>query len=216
MYMPDLLISLKEYGNKEPHYRKIEKMQPAAQLILLYHIQIQSLEGFNLGKIAEKLSYNPMTITRAAYYFHNTGLCKLEGTKEKYLKFDKNNRELWDSAEAKMVNPINKSQYFTGYTLNKNFKKTNINALAYYTDLNNDPIKYLAVRHGYLKFIEGANLRPIDQLEGNICIEEWKYDPDLLSRTEYVDPLSLYLCFRENKNERIEMSLEKLLKQIQW
>jgi hypothetical protein len=216
MYMPDLLISLKEYGNTKADEIHPEKMQPSGQLILLYHMQVESLEGLNLGKIAERLGYNAMTITRAAYYFHNTGLCRIEGTKEKFLKFNKTKRELWDLAEPKMVNPINKYQFYTGYTLNKNLKRTNINALAFYTDLNNDPIEYLAMRHGFGKFIEGMNLKPIDRLEGNICIEEWKYDPEILTKTEYVDPLSLYLCFRENKNDRIEIALEKLINQIKW
>jgi len=216
MYMPDLLISLKEYGNTKACEIPPGKMQPAAQLVLLYHMQVESLEGLNLGKIAERLGYNAMTITRAAYYFHNTGLCRIEGTKEKFLKFNKTKRELWDLAEPRMVNPINKYQFYTGCTLNKSLKRTNINALAFYTDLNNDPIEYLAMRHGLGELIEGVNLKPIDRLEGNICIEEWKYNPEFLTKTEYVDPLSLYLCFRENKNDRIEIALEKLINQIKW
>jgi hypothetical protein len=216
MYMPDLMISLKEYGNTRVEDQQPANMQPAAQLILLYHLQVEPLEGLNLSTIAEKLRYNPMTITRAAFYFHNTGLCKIEGTKEKFLKFNKNKRELWGMAEPKMTNPINKKQFYTGFTLDQNLKKTNINALAYYTDLNDEQVEFFAMRLGYIRFIGGVNLKPVDPMEGNICIEEWKYDPALLTKTEYVDPLSLYLCFRENKNERIEMALEKLLEQIQW
>jgi len=216
MYMPDLMISLKEYGNTRIEDQQPANMQPAAQLILLYHLQVEPLEGLNLGTIAQKLGYNPMTVTRAAFYFHNTGLCKIDGTKEKFLKFEKTKRALWDIAEPKMTNPINKTQFYTGYTLDQNLKKANINALAHYTELNDEPVEYLAMRSGYGKFIGGVNLKPIGTMEGNVCIEEWKYDPELLTRTEYIDPLSLYLCFRENKNERIEMALEKLLEQIQW
>ena len=216
MYMPDLMISLKEYGNNRVDDQQPVIMQPAAQLILLYHLQVESLEGLNLSTIAGKLRYNPMTITRAAFYFHNSGLCRIEGTKEKFLKFEKTKRELWDFAEPKMTNPVNKIQFYTGYTLDQNLKKANINALAHYTELNDEPVEYLAMRPGYGKFIGGVNLKPIGTMEGNVCIEEWKYDPELLTRTEYIDPLSLYLCFRENKNERIEMALEKLLEQIQW
>src|SRR4030042_4217705 len=103
-------------------------------------------------------------------------------------------------AEPKMANPISKTQFYTGYTLHQSLKKTNINALAHYTELNDEHVDYLAMRPGFGKFIEGVNLKPIDPLEGNVCIEEWKYDPEILTKTEYVDPLSLYLCFRENKN----------------
>src|SRR4030042_5756086 len=63
MYMPDLLISLKEYGNTRVDEQQPANMQPAAQLILLYHLLVEPLEGLNLGKIDERLGYNPMTIT---------------------------------------------------------------------------------------------------------------------------------------------------------
>jgi len=216
MYMPDLMISLKEFGTTRLEDRQPTNMQPAAQLILLYHLQVEPLEGLNLGTIAEKLRYNPMTITRAAFYFQNSGLCRIEGTKEKFLKFDKTKHELWDIAEPKMSNPINKIQYYTGYTMDKNLKKTNINALAHYTDLNDEQVEFFAMRPRYGRFIGGVNLKPIDPMEGNVCIEEWKYDPALLTKTEYIDPLSLYLCFRENKNERIEMALGKLIEKFPW
>jgi len=216
MYMPDLLISLKEYGTKAKEGKQPEYMQPAAQLLLLYHLQIETLEGLNLGMIANKLRYNPMTITRAAIYFHNTGLCKIEGTKEKFLKFNRAKRELWDIANPRMTNPVKKVHFYTGHSLHPYLKKTNINALAHYTDLNDEKVEFFAMRPGFRKLIGGVSLKPIDPSEGNICIEEWKYDPELLAKTEFVDPLSLYLCFRKNKNERIETALEKLTEQIQW
>ena len=216
LYMPDLLISLKEFGNTWVKDQQPKNMQPAAQFLLLYHLQVESLEGLNLGKIAEKLRYNPMTITRAAYYFYNIGLCKIEGTKEKFLKFNTSKRELWDIAEPNMTNPVNKRQFYTGYILDQNLKKANINALAHLTELNDEPLEYLAMQPGYGKFIGSVNLKPVVPMEGNVCIEEWKYDPALLTKTEYIDPLSLFLCFRENKNERIEMALEKLIEKISW
>lgn len=216
MYMPDLFISLKEYGIKTEENKRQEYMQPAAQFLLLYHLQIEALEGLNLSMIANRLNYKPMTITRAAYYLHNSGICRIEGTKEKFLRFNKAKRELWDTIEPRMINPVNRIQFYSGFTLDTNLKSTSMNALAHYTDLNDEPVKFFAMRPGYKKFIEGVNLKPIDSLEGNICIEEWKYDPGLLTKTEFVDPLSLYLCFRENKMERIEMALEELIEKVQW
>lgn len=90
-----------------------------------------------------------------------------------------------------------------GWINDKNFYKSSINALAYYSDINEDVIEYYAVKQGYSRQIGGANLKITGTLEGNICIEEWKYDPYLLTQTEFVDPLSLYLCFRNKPDERI-------------
>lgn len=214
MYLPDLLIDLKEYANTKRELPA--SMSPATQLLTLYHLQVESLEGINLKGIAEKLNYDSATITRAAFYLHNSGLCRIVGTKEKSLEFGKTNRELWEIAEPEMSTPINRIQYYSGYTLDQNLKRTNINALAHYTDLNDEQVDFYAMGPGYGKFVGGVNLKSVDQMEGNIGIEEWKYDPSLLTKSEYIDPLSLYLCFRENKDERIEMALEKLIEQIQW
>ena len=212
MYMPDLLIDFKEYATTKSQMPT--KMQPAVQCLLLYHIQVESLEGINLKGISEKLYYNPMTITRAAYFLHNAGICKLEGTKEKYLRFEKNNRELWNETESMMMSPVKKSNYYTGWVGNENAYKTNINALAHYSELNDEVLEYYAVRPGYVKFIGDANLKKINSYEGNIFIEEWLYDPGLLTKGEFVDPLSLYLCFRDNQDERIEMALEQIIENI--
>jgi len=211
MYMPDLLTDFKEFAVKS---EVPTNMQPAAQCLLLYHIQVESLEGINFKTISEKLHYGQMTITRAAHFLHNAGICKLEGNKDKYLHFEKSNRELWDATKDLMINPVKKSSYYTGWLREENVFKTNINALAHYTDLNDEALEYFAVRPGYLKFIEGANLKKINSYEGNLFIEEWIYDPSLLVKDQFVDPLSLYLCFRNNQDERIEMALEQLIEQI--
>jgi hypothetical protein len=214
MYLPDLLIDLKEFGNK-PKELPVA-MRPATQFLLLYHLQVEPLEGINLKGIAEKLGYDAATITRAVYYLYNIGLCTLVGMKDKSLHFNKSRRELWEEAEPLMKNPVKKTQYYSGWVDDKNIFRSNNNALAHYSDLNDDVIEYYATRPGYTRFIEGANLKKTALLEGNICVEEWKYNPYLLTETEFVDPLSLYLCFRNKPDERIEMALEQIIEQFIW
>ncbi|MBU1720755.1 MAG: hypothetical protein KKA07_16940 [Bacteroidetes bacterium] len=215
MYLPDLLIDLKEFGNNPVEQQ--ETMQPAAQLLLLHHLQIESLENLNFAGIADKLGYNSnMTITRAAYYLHKMGLCEIRGTRDKSLHFGMNKKEIWEKVEPLMTSPVKKIQYFSGYVSDGNAYKSNNNALAHYSDLNDDVLEYYAVRPGYFKFLPGANLKPAPKNEGNICIEEWKYNPYFATKTKYVDPLSLYLCFRNDENERVEMALEQLIENIKW
>jgi len=214
MYLPDLLIDLKEFGNKPKNIPKT--LQPAAQLLLLYHLQVETLEGINLKGIAKKLNYNAGTITRAVHYLQNIGLCTLEGTKDKLLHFNKANKELWAKAEPLMQNPIKKSIYYNGVIEDNNIFKANNNALAHYTNLNDDIIEYYAVKPNYIKLIEGDKLKETAIHEGNICIEEWKYDPNILTNDDFVDPLSLYLCFRNETDERIEMALEQIIEQLAW
>lgn len=214
MYMPDLLIDLKEY-NIQPT-QKQETMQPAAQLLVLFHLQIESLEGLNLKTIAEKLDYNATTITRALKYLLFNQLCELQGTKDKFLHFNFTKKELWSKAEPLLFNPIKKTTYYAGILIDNDLRKTNINALSNYSDLNPTTIAFYAAKPSYIQLLQNDNPNKIGQMEGDICIEEWKYDPTKLTNTEYVDPLSLYLCFRGNKDERVENALEYLIEKVVW
>ncbi len=214
MYMPDLLIDLKEFGVKPIQQPKA--MTPATQLLLLYHLQVEPLDGINFKSIAEKLLYDSATITRSAYYLHNIGICELQGTKDKSLHLKNQKIDLWEQVEPLMSCPVKKVQYYSGWVDDKNMFRTNNNALAHYSDLNDDVVDFYAVRPGYTQLIGGVNLKKAALLEGNICIEEWRYNPYLLAKTEFIDPLSLYLCFRNKPDERIEMAMEQITNNIKW
>ncbi len=214
MYMPDLLVDLKEFGVRPKEQPKA--MTPATQLLVLYHLQKEPLEEMNFKSIAEKLNYDQATITRSAYYLHNMEICTLKGSKEKSLHFNHDKKALWEKVEPLMSSPVKRTQYFSGYTHDKALYRANINALAHYTDVNDDVVDYYAVRPGYFRFLGGVNLEKAAFLEGNICIEEWKYDPYHLTASEFVDPLSLYLCFRNKPDERIEMALDQIIDNMKW
>jgi len=215
MYLPDLLIDLKEYANVQPEPTGV--LQPAAQFLLLYHLLAGPLENKNMKSIADSLLIMPMTITRAAYNLYNTGLCEINGTKDKFLVFEENKKKLWDKALPLLTSPIKRFNYYTGWTMDKQLRKTNINALAHYTDLNDEPVEYYAAPAGILKDMEGVNFKRTGKIVSNICIEEWKYNPAILARnSEYVDPLSLYLCFKDDKDERMETALGQLIENLKW
>lgn len=212
MYMPSLLVDLKEFGvSKE---QKSEFLQPSVQLLLLYHLQVETLDGLNLKKIAEKLEYNAATITRAMKYLLINDICTLAGTKDKFVQFNFSKKELWTKTEAMMFNPIKKSSYFTGILNDMDLRKTNINALSQYSDLNPSLIHFYAAKPGTIQLLKEEYPNQVGQMDGDVCIEEWKYNPAKLSQTEFVDRLSLYLCFRESKDERIENALEQLTESV--
>ena len=210
MYMPELFIDLKDFGTVQKQEHKV--MTPATQALLLYHLQIESLEGMNFKNIAGKLLYDSATITRTARYLEKMKFCTIDGTREKWLHFDLNNKALWESVKPHMHTPVKKVVYFNGWVDDNNLFKANNSALSHYTDLNEDNFEYYAVKPGYLKLLKGANLKETACKEGNLCVEEWMYDPGLLSNHKFVDHLSLYLCYVEDTDERVEMALDQLLK----
>lgn len=49
-----------------------------------------------------------------------------------------------------------------------------------------------------------------------VKLELWKYDPKKFARNGMVDPVSLYMTFVDNMDERIEGALEELLEEYKW
>ena len=45
-------------------------------------------------------------------------------------------------------------------------------------------------------------------------VQLWKYNPSYFAREGCVDPVSLACTFKGNEDERIEMSIEKLLEEL--
>jgi hypothetical protein len=47
-------------------------------------------------------------------------------------------------------------------------------------------------------------------------LQLWRYNPKLITSEDYVDPLSLFLCFKEEPDERVQMALEEMMEKIKW
>jgi hypothetical protein len=59
-------------------------------------------------------------------------------------------------------------------------------------------------------------IKDINQHKGDFLIEVWDYDPALLSKSKYVDMLSLYLSIKDSSDDRTQIELEKLLNKVKW
>jgi hypothetical protein len=87
--------------------------------------------------------------------------------------------------------------------------------------MNTSKQEYYAIDRGnFIRYRGNGQLQNLNDYEGKYCIEVWKYSPFALTKgvtkQNNVDPLSLYLSLRENKDERIEMALEKIIENYIW
>jgi hypothetical protein len=213
LYLPMLAIDLREYFMTKQ--TEIKKISPAAQVLVLRSIYKQRIlfgDKRTMTQWANELGYTKMTMTRAFREIRTI----LE--EEKSVE-ELSGKKFWDLVKPYLRNPIRLRKYYNTESLRGSRQViSGDNALAYYTNL--------AEPNGLTVCMNGSENRAFQQefmpqeLEHQepecLCVEIWRYDPRLLAENGVADPLSLYLAYESNKDERVEMALEDLLEKIQW
>lgn len=213
VFLPFLLINARE--EKEV---KSDKLFPAAQYLLLYHLQVRDLTGESLMTLEQKLPYKYVTLSRAVRQVEAMGLleCRAGTAGEKILHFPPDKEQLWMDAEPLMQNPV-KAIHFAVEKPDGSLL-CGINALAGYSNLNPEECPAYAIsEEQYRKLKKEGRLRGLNPVEGNVKMEVWKYPPIPMGRqgdTKVVDKLSLYLTLKNEQDPRVEKELEHLMQTI--
>ena len=153
-------------------------------------------------------------ISTAATELANAGVCELQqgAGREKIIVFSGDKKEVWTKSLPMMKNPVKRIGYISAIEPTvKKLPKSYEEALSHYTDVVGEKIEAYAT---YRLSEEAKALNGIIQPEyedGMVRIEFWAYDPVKLSDDGFIDPLSLYLCYREDDDERIQGEISRLI-----
>lgn len=201
--------------------KQAKTLTPVAQYLLLYHLQIGSIEGMAARDIEDKIPYSYASITLGLTCLEDLGLCKkvAEASKRKVIHFDMKGMNLWEQAQPFLVNPVEERIYCDGLLSDDSFPECGINALAHYTRLNPDSERTIMMSVKQLRNFKSSEalVRP-NEFDGNIIIEAWKYPPvtAIGVKAEWVDKLSLAISLREDEDPRVEGEVERLINEIEW
>lgn len=201
--------------------KQAKTLTPVAQYLLLYHLQIGSIEGMAARDIEDKIPYSYASITLGLTCLEDLGLCKkvTEGSKRKVIHFDMKGMNLWEQAQPFLVNPVEERIYCDGLLSDDSFPECGINALAHYTRLNPDPERTIMMSVKQLRNFKSSEalVRP-NEFDGNIIIEAWKYPPVTATgvKAEWVDKLSLAISLCEDEDPRVEGEVERLINETEW
>ena len=81
--------------------KQAKALTPVVQYLLLYHLQIESIEGLAARGIEDKMPYSYASITLGITCLEDLGLCqKVAGSKRKVIHFDKTGKDLWEQAQS--------------------------------------------------------------------------------------------------------------------
>ena len=210
VFLPFFLINAKDSApiNKE-------RLQPAAQYLLLYHLQRKSLEGCTLSDMEKLLPYNYLAISRAVRQLEVTYLVDVDvsnnGTKR--IHFEKEGKQLWEVAEPLMRNPI-KSVWYADEEVAQGVVG-GINALSHYSALNPERMQTKVIHEPeFRKAKETGALPDLNILDGDTRIEVWKYPPVIEKEVGFVARLSLVLSLREDDDPRVEKEIELMIDRL--
>ncbi len=208
-FLPFLIIN-----TRDSNRQKTEELSASAQYILLYHLQIDDLNGWSMADIETKMPFSYVTISRAFKNFEDLQLCKIEmdENRVKHIQFDGSKKEVWERTLPFLKSPVKKKIYCDGVTTKQQLTYGGISAMAHYTALNPDEVTtYVVNAKDYNRLADRSAFVNANDVEGDICIEIWNYPP---LYQYYADQLSLYLTLRDDRDPRIEKELESMISKL--
>lgn len=216
IYIPDLFLDLKDRPGKA-RVVPAERISPLAQLIILAVLLGENLEGANLTELAERCRVSVMSASRVMDELEELGVArgKFVG-RQRCLHMPVSGRLLWDAVKDRLRAPLRKIRSIKGELPEGVTRISGRNALAFYAGMPERGATHYAMSEALFNrleknaFIEPADFRDEDRIE----IEAWSYDPCVLAREGFVDPLSLYLNYRDDRDGEIEQNLAMLLNRL--
>lgn len=219
IYIPELFLQLNDTirSSENKKESRSKYLTPPAQCVILYHLEVASLEKIPFQEIAKMVQYSTMTVSRIIKELHRFELVAIEGVKEKSIRFNSKGKDLWNNILPILSSPV-REVWFTDQILNDNhFRIGGDTALSTFTMLSESNRKtYVIGKDEFRSMKTLGALKSLDKKYGDNRIEVWLYNPVILSENKNVDKLSLYLSLKHEEDERVKSALGDLINEIQW
>ena len=219
LFVPELLLQLNESNQAyETEYESdLKYLTPPAQCVILYHLEVGSLENIPFQEIAQKVGYSTMTVSRIIKELLRFEIAVVEGKKEKSIKLTKQGKALWDSVLPILNSPVREVWFTDDKITHSDFKIGGDTALSNFTMLSESNQRtYVIGKDDFRSIKESKSLKYLDKKYGENRIEVWLYNPAILSSGKTVDKLSLYLSLKSDEDERVKSELIDLVNEIKW
>ena len=215
LYLPFLGMAVYKSIKKEVN---MDKMSPIAQSLFLYLLYANRGCKVVKKQAAEFLGVTRTSLTRASEQLSAMGLILQEACgKQYYMWMDNAKHEIIKKALPHMINPVQKSFTTENIDMLHEMPLSGESALAMQTMLNPSNMKCVAIDKAVAKEYSFVEIdEKWEECNNLVKLESWKYDPKKFARNGMVDPVSLYMTFVDNMDERIEGALEELLEEYKW
>ncbi|MBZ5700407.1 MAG: hypothetical protein LAN84_01015 [Acidobacteriia bacterium] len=213
MFLPMLMIDLREQFPKSRAGTR-PPLSAVSQLVVIYQILKGSLSDIPLGKVATRLGYSAMAMSKAQDELQTAQLCEVVRTgRTVSLQFAARGKALWEQAEPLLTTPVRRTQWIRWGQPRARAVSAGITALSNASMLTDDPIPTYAMRDRDLRkaLEKGEIIGCGGQEEAEARLESWKYDPWILADNDIADRCSLYLSLRQSADERVQKEIRFLI-----
>lgn len=214
IYIPNSTVYIEETNVAPIEYSN--KFTAAEQLIFLY-LFYQPSRFFTGLQLAKILSLSSMTVSRTLRFFLWMQIIKLEGCtpRQKYIRIMR--RDYYNIGKKYLIDPVfQKKILFQKYFKVNKYLISGDEALSSMSNIDwYDGRKTYAVYKDQLKNHLDDAMEEYELYAQNsdliANVEFWKYNPFLLTKTRYVDSLSLVAKYQsEREDPRIDEACQKI------
>lgn len=212
LHWPELGMAVQAREKREP--KKIsDHFKPATQVVVLHGLMASHDEPVSVQALSKRLGYTPMTISRAFDELESAGLgfITMRG-RERLLSFPEGLEALWERARKYLRTPVSEVHRVRLDEIKaRNLPLAGESALSRKTMLTTPQEPVFAASRREWKQISGTVEEIPIQDDGTCKVQVWRYEPRLFMSDGTVDRFSLYQSLKDERDERIEMSLDELM-----
>ncbi len=206
LYLPFMAIVFSEFGTRKQ--RTFEAMGNAGQILFLKWLNGEA-EVFNIAEAMEITGFSKPTVIRAFDELEFFGAARRQG-KERRLLFLGERASQWEALRGKMPSPRRRVVGLESLPSELATVPAGTEALAMRSALNPPAWRELAAFHtDYSRLRQ----REIPIADAPVRLELWNYRPLVMSDGG-VDPFSLWLTLKGEQDDRIQICLDDMMKEV--
>jgi len=189
-----------------------QSLSAMAQYLFLYMFYQKETDSFVQADLARTLGINSMNISRGMREICNLGLMKATTESvSKSVHYYMSRQETLAKALPFMENPIQKVVDVPVERLPTIAVIAGDEALSERTMMADAGESVRAIYRLKYKELNTTRMGNIDDYS-MVSLQLWKYPPETLTTDGVADPISLYLCYKDVKDERIQKELKGMMK----
>jgi hypothetical protein len=220
LFAPQLGMILSERFGVVPR-REQEHASPATQALLIWFLSHHPIsKTWHPFEEAAALGYAGMTATRAVRELLQFNLFELEiRGRAKFLNLKGTRRELWEKAKPYLRTPVVRTLWTYDRRILEvtDVRWAGESALARMTMLNEPQQQVIAMTPEAAQQAkeDGIYFEP-RELKDALAVQVWRYAPTMQAKQKTVDPLSLWLSLRDDRDDRIQLALDEIEEKFLW